>query len=209
MEYHCHKAMESQLEDGNELCNSLCHGTSKIQWTQLDAFLSRNYPGHHAQIMGEVDGDGFVKVGKKRGTFFYYWKFGLDLRDRESYEELQGTRMGNSPTGACRPLNELLASDVDIWEFSRDERSLVLRHWEDLLRQDWIDEIVVRAQGYQDELEKLDAVRSERYRRLLERVDVIGLTTTGLARYAPLLDRIESKTLICEEAGEVLEVTLP
>jgi len=41
---------------------------------------------------------------------------------------------------------------------------------------------------------------------LLERVDVIGLTTTGLARYAPLLDRVASKTLICEEAGEVLEV---
>jgi hypothetical protein len=207
MEYHCHKAMEFQLEEGNELCDSLCHGTSKIQWTQLDDFLRRNYPTHHAQIKGEIDQDGFLKVGKKRGTYFYYWKFCYDLRDRGSYEELQGQMTVNSPTTASRPLAELLSSDVDIWEFSRDERTLILRHWDDQLRQDWIDEIVVRAQGYQDESETLNAVRSECYRRLLERVDVIGLTTTGLARYAALLDRVESKTLICEEAGEILEAT--
>jgi hypothetical protein len=207
MEYDCHNAMELQLKDGNELCDSLCHGTSKIQWNQLDAFLNRNYPAHHAQLMGGVDHDGFVKVGKKRGTYFYYWKFSLDLRDRESYEKLHGNITDNGPTSSSRPLTELLSSNADIWEFSRDERTLILRHWDDRLRQDWIDEIVVRAQGYQDESEKLVAVRSECYRRLLERVDVIGLTTTGLARYAPLLDRIESKTLICEEAGEVLEAT--
>jgi len=207
MEYHCHKAMESLVEEGNELCNSLCHGTSKIQWTQLDDFLGRNYPVHHAQMMGWADVGGFVRVGKKRGTVFHYWKFGLDLKDRESYGELQGIVICNSPTGSSRTLNELLAPDADIWEFSRDERSLILCHWENLLRQDWIDEIVVRAQGYQNESEKLDEVWSEGYRRLLERVDVIGLTTTGLARYSPLLDRVKSKTLICEEAGEVLEVT--
>ena len=67
----------------------------------------------------------------------------------------------------------------------------------------------MRAENYGGELEKLDTVRSEYNRRLLERVDVIGLTTTGLARHAPLLNRVEAKTLICEEAGEVLEVCSP
>ena len=169
--------------------------------------LDRNYPNHYAQIIGGVDDDGFVRVGKKRGNFFYYWKFGLDLRDRETYEKLYGTTPGNSQTASSRPLTELLSSNADIWEFSKDERTLILRHWESQLRQDWIDELVVRAQGYQDELEKLETVRSECNRRLLEKVDVIGLTTTGLARYAHLLDRVKAKTLICEEAGEVLEVS--
>jgi hypothetical protein len=206
MEHRCHKGMESDVEEGNQLCHSLCHGISKIQWAQLKDFLCRNYPSHHAQMKEEIDIDGFARVGRKRGTFFDYWKFGVDLKDHESYRQLQGIVTDNSATGSSRPLNELLAPDTDVWQFSQDERSRILRHWENQLRQDWVDEIVVRAQDYQNEKNKLDAVRSEAHRRLLEKVDVIGLTTTGLARYAPLLDRIESKILICEEAGEVLEV---
>lgn len=208
MEFGSLRKLESQQEDGNELCESLCKGTTKIQWEQLDTFLRRNYPNHYAQILGVVDDDGFVRVGKKRGTFFYYWKFSVDLRDRENYERLYGTTTGNNHAANCRPLAELLSPNADIWEFSRDERTLVLRHWESQLRQDWIDELVVRAQQYQNELELLETVRSEYNRRLLEKVDVIGLTTTGLARYAHLLDRVQAKTLICEEAGEVLEVLL-
>lgn len=209
MEFVSIRTLESQLEDGNKLCESLCKGTEKVQWEQLADFLRRNYPNHHAQFLGGVDEDGFIKVGKKRGNYFYYWKFGLDLRDREVYKQLYETTESiprNNQSAASRTLTELLSLDADIWEFSKNERTLILRHWESQRRQDWIDELVVRGQGYQDELEKLDTVRSEYNRRLLEKVDVIGLTTTGLARYAPLLDRVEAKTLICEEAGEVLEV---
>lgn len=199
--------MESQMEEGNELCASLCEGPSKIEWTQLDAFLRIEYPAHHMQFVGGMDQDGFLRVGKKRGTYFYYWKFSLDLRDHEKYQQLQGTTTPvNGSTTSSRSIPELLSADIDIWSLSRNERTLVLRHWEDQLRQDWIDEVVVRAQGFQHKLEQLETLRSECHRRLLERVDVIGLTTTGLARYAPLLDRVASKTLICEEAGEVLEV---
>jgi hypothetical protein len=200
------RTLESQLEEGNKLCESLCKGSTKIQWEQLAPFLRGNYPNHYAQILGGVDEDGFVKVGKKRGNFFYYWKFSVDLKDRETYENLYGTPLGESHPAGSRSLTELLSHDADIWEFSRDERTRILRHWESERHQDWIDELVVRAQGYQKESEKLETVRSEYNRRLLEKVDVIGLTTTGLARYAPLLDRVEAKTLICEEAGEVLEV---
>jgi len=205
-EYMCHEDMESQLGEGNELCASLCEGHSRIEWSQLDAFLRSHYPAYHAQFVGGTDEDGFVRVGKKRKTYFYYWKFNSDLRDRESYQQLQGTPIITSSTTSSRSIAELLSADIDIWSLSQKERILVLRHWEDQLRQEWIDEVVVRAQGFQDKLEELETVRSECYRRLLERVDVIGLTTTGLAKYAPLLDRVESKTLICEEAGEVLEV---
>ena len=202
------KGLEAQLQEGNELCQLLCHGTSKMQWDQLVVLLQRHYPRHHAQFVGGVDEDGFVRVGMKRRNFFKYWKYGGDLKDRENTEQsLYGTAAGtHSPT--CRPLNELLSPDADIWGFSKNERALVLDHWESQLRQDWIDELIARAQGYQEALGGLEALRSEFNRRLLDRVDVIGLTTTGLARYAPLLDRIEAKTLICEEAGEVLEVFL-
>jgi hypothetical protein len=208
MEYKSYRALESQQEEGSRLCESLCDGDAKIQWGHLASFLARDYPNHHAQFVGGADDDGFVKVGKKRGSFFDYWKFALDLKDQETYDKLYGTssRARDEPS---RGLDELLLPDSDIWDFSKDERKLVLRHWENLLRQDWIDELLVRARSHKDEVEKLQNLRSEYSRRLLEKVDVIGITTTGLARYAPLLDHVQAKTLICEEAGEVLEVVCP
>jgi hypothetical protein len=42
--------------------------------------------------------------------------------------------------------------------------------------------------------------------RVIEGVDIVGLTTTGLAQCALLLKQINFNVLICEEAGEVLEV---
>ncbi|KAL3444860.1 hypothetical protein BJX65DRAFT_319748 [Aspergillus insuetus] len=42
-------------------------------------------------------------------------------------------------------------------------------------------------------------------RRVLAEADVIGVTTSGLARRISVLRHIESRVVICEEAGEVLE----
>jgi hypothetical protein len=202
MEYQSYKSLDSQRQEGNLLCESLSDG--KIQWEQISVLLKRNYINHYRQFVGGVDDEGYVKVGKKRGNYFYYWKFAVDLKNHEMYEKLIGTT--SNRTRQSRALSELLSPDADIWDFSKNERHIILGYWEGLLRQNWIDELLVRAQSYQDERDNLDVLRSEYNRRLLEKVDIIGLTTTGLARCAPLLERVEAKTLICEEAGEVLEV---
>lgn len=41
--------------------------------------------------------------------------------------------------------------------------------------------------------------------RLLRGYDVVGVTTSGLARFRNLLSSVGSKVILCEEAGEVLE----
>lgn len=41
--------------------------------------------------------------------------------------------------------------------------------------------------------------------QVFDQVDVVGITTTGLANNADLLRHLRVKVLICEEAGEVLE----
>lgn len=40
---------------------------------------------------------------------------------------------------------------------------------------------------------------------MLQEADIVGVTTTGLAKNLDLLRHLDSKVLICEEAGEVLE----
>jgi hypothetical protein len=51
-------------------------------------------------------------------------------------------------------------------------------------------------------------VRMEADLRVLRAANVIGITTSGLAQKLNHLRRLESKVLVCEEAGEVLEAHL-
>ena len=206
MNFDIQKKLEMHHEEGEELCQYLNHKNAKVQWERLSPFVQREYPNHYAQIVG-VDDDGFERIGKKGGHYFYYWISCSDLVDRDSdFEELGGAPNGPEEDAPPRSLEDLLSTEADIWDFSQSERRLVLTHWKEALRQDWIDELVERAKMFEEKSGELEALLSEFNRRLLETVDVIGLTTTGLASYAPLLDRLGSKALICEEAGEVLEV---
>lgn len=67
-EYTINKALENQQKDGNELCESFCHGFDKIQWDQLSDLLRRAYPSHYAQFIGGTDNDGFVRLGRNEAT---------------------------------------------------------------------------------------------------------------------------------------------
>jgi len=51
-------------------------------------------------------------------------------------------------------------------------------------------------------------IRDEVDLRCLRSADIIGVTTSGLARNLDMLRYLESKVLLCEEAGEVLEAHL-
>ena len=53
--------------------------------------------------------------------------------------------------------------------------------------------------------QQLTNVHDDVDRRVLQTADVIGVTTTGLARRIATLQHVRCKVVICEEAGEVLE----
>ena len=55
MEYQRHASLDSQLQEGNVLCESLCDGATKVQWEQLALLLRRDYRNHYKQIVGGVD----------------------------------------------------------------------------------------------------------------------------------------------------------
>jgi hypothetical protein len=198
--------MRVKMDYGTELCEMLRHGHVKMNWKQISTFLRIEFPSIHQQLLSETDPDGFVMVGAKGGNFFEYWMRGEDIRFKKALERYGGSRHEEIESRS-RKVDSLLLPTADIWNFSKAERRLVLNHWEQALQQRWVDTIVEQAQGHQKDVEKLNTLSSEYQRRVLTKADVIGLTTTGLARNASLLQRINSKTLICEEAGEVLEVT--
>jgi hypothetical protein len=52
---------------------------------------------------------------------------------------------------------------------------------------------------------QLKDIHEEVDRRALQDAEVIGLTTSGLARHVSTLHHVRCKALVCEEAGEVME----
>ncbi|KAL2850542.1 hypothetical protein BJX68DRAFT_275792 [Aspergillus pseudodeflectus] len=80
----------------------------------------------------------------------------------------------------------------------------------------WIDDhrknSHLRAQAafsaHQETKTSWNRIRDEMDLRCLKDADVIGVTSTGLARNLEMLRRLPSKVLVCEEAGEVLEAHL-
>ncbi|KAG6023449.1 hypothetical protein E4U41_002016, partial [Claviceps citrina] len=90
-------------------------------------------------------------------------------------------------------------------EMSRYERRLLHQHWLREIRDPIIASIVALQREYTELHERRDRVGGDVKLRCLQQADVIGVTTTGLARSIGLLRRLRSKVMLCEEAGEVLE----
>ena len=105
-----------------------------------------------------------------------------------------------------RSLDELLHPMTEMWEMFKGERKFVLDHWKKLIHQDCIECLMLNTQFQRQQIEELNFLSLEYKSRFLQSVDVISLIITGLATHTSLLHHIASKTLICEEAGEVLEV---
>uniref|UniRef100_F6RC64 RZ-type domain-containing protein n=1 Tax=Ciona intestinalis TaxID=7719 RepID=F6RC64_CIOIN len=93
----------------------------------------------------------------------------------------------------------------DIFALSIQDKWKLYRRWVE----DWKDGLrssVERHTGlYNNLARKLNELREEEDFALLEDADVIGMTTSGAARFRSLVQRIPTKVVIVEEAAEVLE----
>ncbi|KAJ3289717.1 hypothetical protein HK104_007279 [Borealophlyctis nickersoniae] len=103
-----------------------------------------------------------------------------------------------------RPIEDLLR-DPNVWEMSRPERLRLHDHWRESKRQLIVEYLETLSAQLREITKTVDNLHTETRRNVLESMDVIGVTTTGAAKYTDLLRAIGPKIVICEEAGEVLE----
>ncbi|KAG9842726.1 hypothetical protein KCU98_g8248, partial [Aureobasidium melanogenum] len=94
---------------------------------------------------------------------------------------------------------------ANVNELSNNERRLLHDYWLGMAQKRILDAINNRAKTFKTLKLRLDAIKNETDLRVLNQANVIGVTTSGLARNLELLRKLPSKILLCEEAGEVLE----
>ncbi|KAB8256332.1 hypothetical protein BDV32DRAFT_97352 [Aspergillus pseudonomiae] len=156
----------------------------------LEFHLKRNHPRQYSQLFDE-DKDGFRKVSdRRRQHLLQTW-----------------LKTGPATKGQPRAV-DLLLQQVHVDNMTSKERKVLYKHWIRESREELHTQVHSILASHQENKASYDKIRDELDLRCLRNADVIGVTTTGLARNLNMLRRLQSKVIMCEEAGEVLEAHL-
>jgi len=165
----------------------------KPDWKNLEGHLESSYPRIFSQF-SRFDEDMFKIVGNDP---FEIWSQEKTEKDRER---------GSTP-GETTIISEKLlhVATRNIHRLSTLERRRLIKFWVQEIQTNKTDELFELLKDSHSLHANLDDIHDEVDRRVLQTADVIGVTTTGLAKRISVLQHVRSKVIICEEAGEVME----
>nr|XP_006812407.1 PREDICTED: NFX1-type zinc finger-containing protein 1-like [Saccoglossus kowalevskii] len=93
----------------------------------------------------------------------------------------------------------------DVWQLQIEDRWRLYHHWLNRYTKQQGECIAQLERKYEKEAQRLQEIGLEEDLEILKDAAVIGMTTTGAARYRSILQRVKPKIIIVEEAAEVLE----
>jgi hypothetical protein len=103
---------------------------------------------------------------------------------------------------------DFLKKSVDVWKLSKEERKRLCTLWASLLNTDADADI----HRFSSDCRKAAEVEAKYNARLdtfiLKGAKVVGMTTTGAAKYNQMLRTLGPEVIIVEEAAEVLEASI-
>lgn len=164
-------------------------------WTTLERFLQRRHPGIYSQLRPD-NSDGFITVDKDPGSIWI--GRGKEPLLREPKEPMRQENIDGF----------LQRAEQDIDSLSPFERRTMVEYWLKQVQVEQTERLFEEISHAEELRETLNRVHDEVSRRALLAADVIGITTTGLAKDISTLRRLRSKVVVCEEAAEVLEAHL-
>ncbi|XP_071379095.1 NFX1-type zinc finger-containing protein 1 [Centroberyx affinis] len=94
---------------------------------------------------------------------------------------------------------------LDVWTLSLPDRWRLYRLWVARYRAELRTKALESEQAYQNAVDRLADVRRHESLCLLKEAKVIGMTTTGAAKFRKALQEVSPRLVIVEEAAEVLE----
>ncbi|KAK4895121.1 hypothetical protein LTR27_006727 [Elasticomyces elasticus] len=173
-------------EESQEISNILRKMGELGSETAVLSYLHMYYPDIHKQLLRSKGEDNFTVVDHRRGGCIEKW--------------LRGSSARASTPGRPRTIQNLPIANM-----TNQERGLMYNMWTTEMREQLQDRLHTALTSYRKLKARLDAVRTELDLRALRDANIIGITTSGLARNMDLIRRTGAKVLVCEEAGEVLE----
>ncbi|KAI4289803.1 MAG: hypothetical protein L6R35_000931 [Caloplaca aegaea] len=153
----------------------------------IKAYLEVTSPWHFRQFFeSDMLDDGFTLVTRRNTGIIGHW---LMSADPENTRDL--------------PVKVLREMPLD--EMSVSERRRLHSYWIHERAEQLGEDIDRALEAFQATQEELGRYYKEQQRRALCEANIIGVTTSGLAKNLDVLRHLNSKVMVCEEAGEVLE----
>ncbi|KAE9990199.1 hypothetical protein EG327_001711 [Venturia inaequalis] len=185
------KEKEKEVDPQFRILNTINDSHSP---TALKDFLLLRWSHHHDELFEQsVDDEGFQEVVYKR---------------TKAPQHVFGTWLARGLPGVLAPRSVKTLTGCRLVEMSRAERYKLYHAWETQFQEDLEQKLLDAMTAHVSVKNRLDAIQEETDLRCLRAANIIGLTTSGLARNLAMLRKLRSKVLICEEAGEVLEAHL-
>ncbi|KAL7788203.1 hypothetical protein V8C37DRAFT_241026, partial [Trichoderma ceciliae] len=150
----------------------------------IKKFLAQTFPVHHEMLFG-LDKDGWERADKPQ-KILRRWLAG-----------------GSRDSVWCRETEVL--RETGLFTMTHAERRTLHQDWLNGIMAPIIQTITKLREEHAQLIERRGRVRSDVDLRCLNQANVIGVTTTGLAKNLNLLRKLRCKVMLCEEAGEVLE----
>jgi hypothetical protein len=164
----------------------------KLDWHSVRDHLHRKHNGIYEQFLFRARS----KSNKgSRLAPFDLWLAGCE----EDFVELK------KPSISCKLEKILAIAEGSVYHLALEDRSALVDHWADEIRDELLRDMSNSLRDINESRATISLVHGEVDRRVLSTADVIGLTTTGLAKNASVLRSIGAKVVVCEEAAEVLE----
>ncbi|KAJ6019932.1 hypothetical protein N7499_004174 [Penicillium canescens] len=164
-----------------------------LSWAAMEHFLRRKWPIIHEQLE-RPDLDGFTTVPNDKLLNWIGAKSMKFQRDQNE-SEVDDVRLEGLTRAAKENIHSLSIPERRILAMS------LFKQWQDTGTAS-LFEALDRAANLREDI---NAVHEEVNRRALIQADVVGITTTALARHIETLRRTGTKDIICEEAAEVME----
>ncbi|KAK0710442.1 hypothetical protein B0T21DRAFT_77739 [Apiosordaria backusii] len=163
-----------------------------MEWETLSPYVSSRY-GRIALQFKMEDDDGFTVVGSDP---LQLWLG--KARNLGAFEGVAG--------GQDYDLQALRRkAERSIYSLESHERWALAESWYTEMAADNSERVCELLDEVQRRREAIAGVHADVDRRTLLQADVVGVTTTGLARNINTLRCLGSKVIVCEEAAEVME----
>ncbi|PNJ19409.1 ZNFX1 isoform 4 [Pongo abelii] len=121
----------------------------------------------------------------------------------------QKKKMKKRVKDELRKLNTMTAAKAneieDVWQLDLSSRWQLYRLWLQLYQADTRRKILSYERQYRTSAERMAELRLQEDLHILKDAQVVGMTTTGAAKYRQILQKVEPRIVIVEEAAEVLE----
>ncbi|KAL2754249.1 hypothetical protein ACRALDRAFT_1049711 [Sodiomyces alcalophilus JCM 7366] len=199
VERHLLGSTFKELEESQKMAGTtlkFLHQTKKgPTWDPLERFLLQESPEIHRQL-NPAGNEGFEVVG---GDCLAAW---LGQRPRGSDAQMDALKDGDSFQ------NLTARAETDINSLSPLERWAMAETWLARAREQQTGRLLERLNEANELRRAINKVHDDISRRTLLQADVVGVTTTGLARNMAMLRHVRPKVVVCEEAAEIMEAHL-